>query len=552
MNPVLRALRLPILIALIGCVVVAGSVAALAFTLSTETEPDRGGTFVEGVVGSPLTINPILAGFNDVDRDLAALLFTGLIRLNERGEPMPELAARWEIAPDGKTVIVQMRRDAHWHDGTPVGARDVVFTIRAIQDPKFQGPPDLAETWKAITVEQVDDYTVRFRLREAFAPFISTLQLGLLPFHLLKDVPAEALPDHPFRANPVGTGPWKLREVSNEAITLDAHLGYYGQKPYLRTFRMRFYPNRQALLTALRLREVQGAAGVTDVDLVRLGKSKEYRVYTAPRANFTILFLNNRSPFFREKTVRQAIAYALNRQRIVEVAAEGLGVVADTPIPPGTWAADTTLQKLQHDPDRARTLLSEAGWAPGADGTREKNGERFRFALLTNDDPARIRAAEEIARQLRQVGIRAEVSASGYSGLIERFLSPRQFDAVLFGLDPGGDPDGYSNWHSSQARPGGFNFVSYSNRRVDDLLEKARGASDLLERTKAYAEFQAIFAEDVPSILLYYPLSSYVVDRDVHGVTLRLLFEPSDRFRSLPNWYLKTKRSIQLGPPRRG
>ncbi|GIW09818.1 MAG: ABC transporter substrate-binding protein [Dehalococcoidia bacterium] len=552
MSPVLRALRLPILIALIGCLALSSLIGVLALTLTTEVAPDRGGVFVEGVVGSPLTLNPILAGFNDVDRDLASLIFSGLVRLNERGEPVPELAVRWEVTPDGKAVVMALRRDAHWHDGTPFGARDVVFTIRAIQAPRFQGPPDLAESWKNVTVEALDDFTVRFRLRDAFAPFLASLQVGMLPAHLLKDVPPEALPDHPFRVAPVGTGAWKVRDVANDAVTLEANLGHYGPTPYLRTFQMRFFPDRAALLAALRRGEIQGAAGVTDTDLLRLGKSKEYQLYTAPRASFTILFLNNRSAFFRDKAVRQAIAYALNRQRIIEVAAGGLGVVADTPIPPGTWAAETTPQKIAHDPDRARMLLSEAGWAPGSDGIREKNGEKFRFALLTNDDPSRIAAAEEIARQLRQIGLRAEVSASGYSGLIERFLAPRQFDAVLFGLDPGGDPDSYSNWHSSQARPGGFNFVSYSNRKVDELLEKARTSSDPLERARAYAEFQAIFSEEVPSVLLYYPMTSYAVSREVNGVSLRLLFEPSDRFRSLPNWYVKTKRIIRLGWPRLG
>jgi peptide/nickel transport system substrate-binding protein len=551
-NPVLRALRVPILIAVAGCLVVAGVIGALALTLNTETQPDVGGAFVEGVVGSPLTINPILSSFNEVDRDLSTLIFSGIIKINERGEPVPDLAQRWEIAPDGKTVFVQLRRDAHWHDGTPFGARVVVFTIKAIQDPRFQGSPDLAETWKNVVVEQVDDFAVRFRLRDVFAPFVTNLAVGMLPYHLLKDIPAEALPDHPFRANPTGTGPWRLREVNNESITLEANTGFYGQKPYLQTFRMRFYSSRVALLNGLKLREIQGAAGVTDADLVRLGKSKEFRVLTAPRASFTILFLNNKSTFFKDKLVRQAVAYALNRQRIIDVAANGLGIVADSPVPPGTWAADTRLQKYDQDPDRARALLDQAGWGLGADGVREKGGEKFRFALMTNDDPARVAAAEEIARQLRPIGIRAEVSASGYSGLIERFLAPRQFDAVLFGLDPGGDPDGYSNWHSTQSRSGGFNFVSYTNRRVDDLLESARTSPDLLLRSKNYAEFQAIFADDVPSILLYYPLSTYAVERDVNGVSLRLMFEPSDRFRSIANWSVKTKRTMWLGMPKLG
>lgn len=545
----IRALRLPLAIGAAGLVTIFFAISALALTLKTDTEPDTGGTYIEGVVGSPLSINPVLSSFNEVDRDLVSLVFSGLFRLNERGEPVPDLAGKWELSPDGKSVLVQLRRDAFWHDGAPFGARDVVFTIKSIQDPKFQGSPDLAETWKGIIVEQVDDYTVRFNLRDSFAPFVTNLAVGMLPEHILKDVPGEALPDHPFRSNPIGTGPFKMKDAAADSITLEANAGYYGRRPYLKTLRIRFYQNRPALLNGIKLREIQGAAGVTEAELAAIGKSREYAVYTAPRTSFTILFLNNKSSFFKDKQVRQAMAYAINRQRVVDVAVSGLGVVADSPVPPGTWAADAEIQKYDYNPDKAKSLLDAAGWTVGGDGTRAKDGVNFRFPLLTNDDPTRVKAAEEVARQLRAIGIRAEVSASGYSGLIEKYLAPRQFDAILFGVDPGGDPDGYSNWHSSQARSGGFNFISFNNKRADELLEQARATNDPINRARAYNEFQAIFAEEVPSVLLYYPLYSYAVDRQVNGVDLRLLFDASDRFRSISGWYVKMKRVMSMRMP---
>ncbi|MCS7002937.1 MAG: peptide ABC transporter substrate-binding protein, partial [Dehalococcoidia bacterium] len=360
-----RVLRVPLIIAMVGLLIIAGAVGALALTIQTETEPDRGGSYVEGVVGAPISPNPVLASFNDADRDIASLVFTGLARLNERGEPIPELARQWQVGADGKTVVIALRRDAHWHDGAPFGALDVLYTVRTIQSPKFPGPPDLAEAWKGITVEAIDDYTVRFRLRDSFAPFLMNLTVGMLPSHLLRDVPPDALPDHPFRSNPIGTGPFKVREATSESVTLEANPGFYGEKPYLRTIKFQFYPNRSALLSALKTREVTAAANVTTHDLTQIGKQRDYTVYTAPRASYIILFLNHASPYFRDRAVRQALAYALDRQRVVDTAVRGLGVVADTPIPPGSWAAITTTKRYDFNPTLAAKMLDDAGWRMG-------------------------------------------------------------------------------------------------------------------------------------------------------------------------------------------
>ncbi|MDO8671581.1 MAG: ABC transporter substrate-binding protein, partial [Dehalococcoidia bacterium] len=231
-------------------------------------------------------------------------------------------------------------------------------------------------------------------------------------------------------------------------------------------------------------------------------------------------------------------------QKIVNQAVGGLGFVAHSPIVPNTWAYKTDVKQYGYDPEKAKVLLDAAGWKLGADGVRAKDGTKMSFALLTNDDKSRIRCAEEVARQFRLLGIDVKVSASGYTGLIQNFLIPRKFDAILYGLSTGGDPDPYSWWHSTQAKPDGFNFSSFSNKRADDLLEAARQTSDRQKRIANYDEFQSIFADEVPSLLLYYPAYAYAIDSLVKGPDFGVIFDSSSRFLNITDWYVRTKRTM--------
>jgi len=486
-----------------------------------------------------MTINPILCQFNDVDKDLVALLFTGLTKPDDKGGVAPDLAKGWQVDAEGRTYVFQLRPDVKWHDGHPFDADDVVFTVKALQDPEYQGSPDLAALWKNVVVEKTDALTVRFVLREPFAPFLTYTTIGILPAHLLASVPARELPTNAFRMMPVGTGMFKLTEATVEYAVLQRNDDFYGKKPYLSRIRLNFYADHQAAVAALQRKEVQGAAYLSAEDMAQLAANQNVNVYRSHRTMSTILYLNNKSPFFKDKLVRQALARAIDRDQVISFAVQGEAVPAVGPILPGTWAFDQTVPIQKHDPAQAGALLDQAGWVTGADGLRAKDGQAFVFSLMTNDDPTRIKTAEEIARQLRKVGIKAEVSASGYSGLLQNFLIPRRFDAIIFGWDNGFDPDGYSSWHSAQATTEGFNFASYSNKTVDELLEKGRQTQDENQRRQLYSEFQKTFADEVPSIFLYYPGYTYALDKTVRGVRIDLIDEPSARFAHIDEWYIK-------------
>lgn len=555
-----KHLRWPVIITLLGIALLGSLLGYLAFTRVTDVVPDVGGTYIEGLAGNPQYINPILCQYNQVDRDLCSLVFNGLTQLNERGEVVPDLAERWEISDHSLVYTFHLRRDVRWHDGSPFSADDVVFTIEAIQDPHYQGPPYLAELWRSVEVVKVNSYTVKFTLEEPFAPFLDYTTIGILPAHLLAEVRAASLPNDPFNRRPIGTGLFQVEEITAEHVLLQANPDFYGSKPYLNKIEFRFYPDHESVLSAYGQGEVQGIGRVLPEDLAKVEVQSGLKFFSARLTGYTLMFLNLKDlelPFFQEKLVRQALLYAIDRQKIVDRVLKGQGLVAHSPILPETWAYDNDVVRYEYDPERAKDLLIEAGWrnptqprvkgggTSGEDNesVREKAGVSLAFTLLTDDDPLHIALAREIARQWEALGVKA-IPQTISSGLVDEFLHPRKFEALLIDLELHGDPDPYPLWHSTQANDEGQNYAGFINYEVDKLLEEARCTTDSGRRAELYHRFQEIFADEVPSLLLYYPIYTYAVDEEVKGVQLGPMGDPCGRFRNVTEWYILTKRVI--------
>lgn len=539
----------PVIAAVIGVAAIAAVYAWSAVSLSptsTIEVPAPGGTYVEGLIGQPKYLNPILSQADTVDQDIASLIFDGLTKISDDGTVVPELAQGWEISPDGKTYTFDLRPEAQWHDGWRVVAEDVVYTVHALQDPNYKGNPAYSQLWKGITVEKVSDSRVKFSLKDAYAPFLEFTTLGLLPSHLLAGTPAERLPESPFNLNPVGTGPFRVIDAGLREVTLEEFPDYYGSKPMLDKIKFLFYPDERSALRALRLDDIQGVGYVGPQNLEQLRNNESIAASSSPDySKLTLLILNTKSGIFQDAAVRQALAYGLNRDKIIETAMAGAAVPASSVLIPASWAASKDPTGLRYDPEKAKALLEKAGWKDvDADGTRVKGKDRLTFILLTNDKPQRVAAAQEISKQLQQIGIKVDVQATGWSGFVQDFLVPRFFQAVLAEQwSPAADPDGYQFWHSSQAKSG-LNFSEWTDRAADELIEKGRKSTQPTERAKYYAEFEKLFAQEVPGVPLYYPLYTYLVNRNLKGVQPGLLIDPSHRFDHLDKWYIRTKKVV--------
>ncbi len=536
------------LIAIAAIVALIAGLGVLAAHLTTVAIPEAGGTYVEGVVGNPTYINPILGQYNPVDRDLQALIFSGLTTTDAQGVIIPDLAERWEISSDGLRYVFHLRQDARWHDGAPFSSTDVKFTIQAIQDPSFEGPPELSALWRSVQVDTPDPHTVVFTLSEPFGPFLEYTTQRLVPSHILATVSPEQLPTSQFNAEPIGTGPYKVVETTAHYTLLEANPAYYGARPSIARIQIMFYPDRASLLAAYERGEVTGIAPLLPEDLAQVRQDSRLNLYSAPYSGYTMVFLNLQRPFFEDALVRRALWQAIDRQGLIDSALNGQGIPIDGPILPNSWAYDRGLPRVQYDPEAAAKALEDAGWrdADGS-GVRSRNGVKLEFTLLTNDDPVREKMIAEIAQQWAAIGVKVQTQTMDMVELVRDRLYPRDYDAILYGWDlPAADPDPYPLWHSSQASGDGQNYVGYQDAESDRLLEEARRISNREQRIALYQEFQRRFVEQAPSLILYQPIYNYGVDEQVKGVQITPLFGTGDRFRNVSDWYIATKR-VTLG-----
>lgn len=537
-----RHIQWQAILTLTGIAITLAFLGFLSLSRTTITVPDVSGVYTESVAGIPQFINPLLAHYNQVDQDLTALIFEGLTRSDGKGGLEPVLAEKWTASDDGLVYIFRLREDIYWQDGEPFTADDVLFTTGLMQDPQFPGVPSLGELWRTVTVEKLDDYTIRFVLSEPLPSFADYTTIGLLPEHLLTDLSAAEMLSHPFNLAPIGTGPFMLDEVNTEFARLSVNPFYAGPKPRLAQLELRFYASYPETITAYRAGKAQGIAYIPPQSIPQLREIESLSLYTARLSAYDIIYLNLTLPLFEDSETRQALLVALDRQAIIDGALNGQAIVAAGPIHPWSWAYNPNQPDHPFDPEQAKSLLDQAGWVDtDGDGLRERAGQPLAFTLLCGDDPNRIAVARAISRQWRQFGLDVDVEIVG-AGLSQR-LARRDYQAALVQMYIAGDPDPYPLWHQSQIEAG-QNYGGWDHERASILLESARQITNKGQRNDYYFEFQQIFAEETPALILFYPVYTYGVSREVHNVQLAPMTNPRDRFRTLPEWYVLTRRVI--------
>lgn len=561
-----KYIRWQVLLTLLGIVLVA----SLLFHVSPEektVEPTstpilssattvvktRGGTYVEGVAGYPQLINPLFSPFNDVDRDLCALIFEGLTAVNEQNEIVPSLADRWQVSDNGLEYVFYLRDDVRWQDGEPFTADDVVFTVGLIQSPDLAFHPHAA-LWQSVAVEKLSPTVVRFVLGEPYAAFLDYTTLGIVPKHILNDVPASDLILHSFNRAPVGTGLFQVRELDQASyIVLETN-------PYHRLWRQtmldrvefRFYESYQHAFAALESGKVMGVGRILTQDLDRARANDDLQILSARLSGYGLIFFNlanDEKPFLNDVGVRQALLYALDRQHLIDEVLAGQGIVIHSPIMPHSWAYNPDVKQYTPDLEMAVALLERAGFklpdphkrvldetSPFDAQIRAKEDQKLEFVLLTDTEPDHIAMAHAIAVQWEAIGASVIVQSLGISDLAVNHLQPRRFDAALLEWPSQLDPDPYPMWHETQIEGTGQNYGSFVNRDASEAIEIARQLTDRSERTRLYYQFQDIFAQEVPAILLYQPIYTFGVAKNVRNVQISPMFDPSGRFRTIWQW----------------
>ena len=346
-----------------------------------------------------------------------------------------------------------------------------------------------------------------------------------------------------FNARPIGTGPYAFGRRKNDGIELTSNSTYYFGPPLISTFEFRVFPDATSLATALRSHSVDGALFGADgrPELARLTKiDAHYALHDLVSTSYFSVYFDTRAPVFEQKDVRQALQQAINIQSLVEAVANGAGVPADIGIPKQSWAhTDVTVPAF--DPGAAARSLEAAGWSRGRDGTRSNGERRLAFTLSTTNDPRRIALAQNIASQWNAIGVDVQVQPLDASTYIDDVLLPRKFSAALVAIDPGPDPDPYPFWHTSQITPPGRNLSSYSDTRIDDVLQRGRQNTDPARRKDLYELFAGYLIPATPAIALYAPVFTYAQSTRAHGFSDSLLFTPASRFANAYQWNIETR-----------
>lgn len=551
----MKKLRWQLLIVALALIAIAVLLVSQQQTLTPGVEPEikpiSGGVHTEALIGAPGRLNPMLDYYNSADRDIDRLIYSSMIRFDHRGLPQGDLVETWGISRDGKKYNFSIRADAYWHDGQPVISDDIIFTIQLMRDEKLPIPSDLRTFWKQVDMTPLDEKTLQFTLPEPFAPFLDYLTFGVLPKHVLNGMTVDQIIDSDFNLHPIGSGPFVFQKLDVQddqiqAVTLAANPNYYGQKSFLEQVVFRYYPDAASALAAYEKGDVTGISQITLDVLPQALKQPQLNIFTGRLPRLTLIFLNLGAqdlPFFQDITVRRALMMGINRRWIIEHILEGQAIPAYSPIFPESWAYYDGVVRVEYDADAALALLKKAGYTIPAEGgsVRAKDGVRLEFELAYPDVEPYTSIAASVKSDWEKLGVLVNLKAVPYQELLSEYLEPRSYEAALVELNMARspDPDPYPFWHQAQAS-NGQNYARWDDRQVSEYLEQARVNVDTLERNRLYRNFQVRFGNDIPALLLYYPVYTYAVDQQISGVSMGPLYDPSDRLNTINFWYLLT------------
>ncbi len=441
-------------------------------------------------------------GLDASSERIASLIFSSLVRRDESSAIIPDLAERWDI-PDSTTYVFHLRRDVRFHDGRPLTARDVVYTFRSILDRSVE-TPKLGTYLLVEEIEPVDEYTVRFSLKEPFAPFLWNLTSGAIGI-----VPEGA--DSAFAQHPIGSGPFVFGHYrQDEEVMLHASPDYYGEKPRIEAVRFKIVP--EAIVRALELRKgtVDIALNVLPPDMVEaLGEEPELAVINEEGTNYQYLAFNLEDPLFSDLNVRRAIAHAVDRESIIRNLLRNQARRADSVLPPGNWAYFDRVERYDYDPERARALLKDAGH------------EDLSFTYRTSTDETGLLVAAILQQQLKDVGINMEIRSNEFATFFADVLAGNFQMYSLRWIGGNNDPDIFNSiFHSEMVPPDGRNRGRYSNPDIDTWVEFARREVDQVRRKEYYSSVQQTIARDLPYVSLWYPNTVCVYNTRIQGMSL--------------------------------
>lgn len=506
--------------------VIAALVCCFAACAPTPEAPVPSGGGIVRVFMSADPSSLTMIGKSDANAEiLAAQLTDSLVQYDSALTLHPRVAESWELSPDGLTLTFHLREGVRWHDGRPVTAEDVVFTVNKVRDPAVENRAWATQLKDLVEIEAVDDATVRARFALPSGDVLEAFRVPLLPRHLAGA--DEDLLTGEFSRHPVGCGPFRfVRHLQGQEILLEANDDYWDGRPLVDGLRFRIFPDQRTAFQALLTGEL---------DIMHLTPHLYEEARRSPAANelaFDVFYRlsvwhigwnqDGSNPFFTDPRVRLAMVLALDRQEFIDNVLGGLGLPGITPFQPGTVWADPALKPHPFDPGRAKQLLDEAGWRDeDGDGTRERDGRPFVFSMMIPASTQKL--VDHLAAWQQQswaeIGVQAEIERVEAQAFRER-RGAGQFDAAQGSFHFTPNPDQFYALYHSSAREHGFNFFAVNDPEIDRLLDEGRAATDAGEKREIYFRLQRRLTEVEPLTCLIHFATPVLRRKALTGVRL--------------------------------
>lgn len=501
------------------------------------SDPQIGGDLIIAVGADFDSFNELNTADSDALQIIENMLFMSLVKLDENLQFVPYLAKKWEVKESENKIIFHLKENVFWTDGIQTTAEDVLFTYHMAIHPEVAYPAasrfDLIEA-----VEILDTLKIQFILKKFYPDVFFDLQMPILPKHILKQYKPKEIIQSPFNRNPVGNGAFKLKEwKANQHVIFEANDNFIYGKPHLKHVIFSIIPEPNIMLSQLKSRSIHFSSNLIPQDLDMFKNEKHLKITRFDGRGYSFIAWNCNRSYLNAK-IRYALSHAINRNEIINTLFSRYGIPASGPLMPFVWAYNDNLEKDLYDPQKAKLLLKKEGWQDtNNDGLLDKNNSPFKITLKTNTgSQSRNDMAVLIQAQLKQIGIDVQIDIVEFNLLVDQVFEKKDFDGLLLGWDTDFSVNPTDLYHSD-AIENGYNFVSYTNTKVDQLLESGRATIDRKKAKPIWDEFQEIIVEESPYTFLVIQDKIAGYDNRIQNVKL----DVRGYLSNINEWWLKNE-----------
>jgi len=558
--------------------------------------PATGGTYREGIVGTPQHLNPLYSSLSAVDAAASKLVFSSIMRYNNEGKLVNDIAT--ELSTDEKetTYTVAIRSDVKFHDGTPLTANDIAFTIERIKNEESKSP--LRQQLFNVATEVINDHKLTITLEDPFEQFRELLTFGILPQHVWNDIEPKDMSASPLNIKPIGSGPYVFEELSTDdvegisTIRMIRNENFYRTPPHISAIEIKAAATNNQVLDLFLKQEIDGLAALSAEESNRLGE-KRANQYTFAAPEYTGIFFNQLlNVSLKKQTVRDALSYAIDKQKIVDETLAGRAQVAHSPFIEGMpgyiegehttdiekavhmldddnwervsreefltakveeiledWTAQYKETHEEAEPAEEEVEQARSGFTETTGATldalqpyfRKRNNTYLEVNLSHVDTDDATAIAHSVKAAWRSLGVHVTLTPIPGSLLERETLKSHAYEALLVGVVLSTNPDPYPLWYDA-GNESRATLARFIDRRLDDLLEASRNTKDKKKKADLYTQFQEFIIKNKPAIILYNPTYHYAVHPKVMGITEGRIITPVDRFADIEKWYIKSKK----------